>query len=259
LPTIASNKTSIDTSAYLFLYSARGTPSTVASQVSSAMYRRLALLALLLLQISLHIKSTDALLALSTHRSTLRSTYLHRPILPSSHSFLRATINDDEPFDNTLDALQEVNKNFKLFLRSIPTPILTAASFIGTTVFVWELSKLAFITAVPLILILGTLITLTFIGGFFAALVLSGLLLFYLPMVLSLIAAINLSSFLILGISYVVSTLAIQVLMMDKKQIKKSTDKKNVFETTAIDTDTDSAEQARLNEFDRKLDDTRRK
>lgn len=148
----------------------------------------------------------------------------------------------------------DVNSRLRTTLTKIPKSILVPTAFLATSIFLFEVSKVVVVAAIPVIFVLGTTFASIFLGGIFSLATL-GLLLLSAPVFFSLFAAISFSSIATLSLSFIVTSLAVQVLMMDKRDSAQRVDP--IVTPTALDDveDTLAYEVKQLWEFDQKLRD----
>lgn len=153
-----------------------------------------------------------------------------------------------------------VQENIKTFLRKLPTPLLMLTVLAASTVFVVELSKVIFLSFLPITLLLGTVFSTLLFGQFFL-IIAASLAFLFAPFVLSISSAFSLASLSLIALCSLVVSLAAQVLLnpAGKKQGKgpASSGKALLTEVVMEEEDQVSAnidrELLELRQFDRRL------
>ena len=118
--------------------------------------------------------------------------------------------SSDELVSN--DCAFQVQENIKTFLRKLPTPLLMLTVLAASTVFVVELSKVIFLSFLPITLLLGTVFSTLLFGQFFL-IIAASLAFLFAPFVLSISSAFSLASLSLIALCSLVVSLAAQVLL----------------------------------------------
>ena len=141
-------------------------------------------------------------------------------------------------------------------LRRLPSPVLVAITAVSSTLLVLEVSKFLVLAALPTVIGLAALTTATVFGGWFIIMASATVFLFS-PLLVTAFAAINLSSILTMGISYMVISFAVQTLMTSNTTPEAPQRPPKIIDVSPITEDDDAnlEEQRRLRDFDRRLKD----
>ena len=141
-------------------------------------------------------------------------------------------------------------------LRKLPSPVLVVVTAVSSTLLVLEVSKFLVLAALPTVIGLAALTTATVLGGWFIIMASATVFLFS-PLLVTAFAAINLSSILTMGISYMVISFAVQTLMTSSTTPAAPQRPPKIIDVSPITEDDDAnlEEQRRLRDFDRRLKD----
>ena len=141
-------------------------------------------------------------------------------------------------------------------LRRLPSPVLVAVTAVSSTLLILEVSKFLVLAAFPTVIGLIALTSAAFLGGWFIIMASATMFLFS-PLLLTTFAAINLSSIVTAGISYMIISFAVQTLMNPISTAVASQQPPRIIDVTPLleDDDANLEELKRLRDFDRRLKD----
>ena len=141
-------------------------------------------------------------------------------------------------------------------LRRVPSPLLVAVTALSSTLLLFEVSKFIVLAALPTVAVLMALTAAAFLGGWFVLTAAASMLLFS-PLLMTAFAAINLSSIVTAGISYLIISFAVQTLMNPVAMPSTHPRESKFIDVEPILDEEDSSleEIRRMQDFDRRLRD----